>query len=185
MAWIQTISEEEATGKVKEQFEEAKRRAGWVWNVIKVSSIKPELMWASMAVYLATVQRPSGLSRDQKEMIATVVSNMNECHYCTEAHAYDLHHQGKMDLPMVESLKRDYRTANIDEKTKAMLEFSEKLTRTPNRMRKEDVEGLRKAGLSDEDILETVHIAAMFNYLNRVVESLGVDLEDFMPPRSA
>jgi len=185
MTWIQTVSEEVATGYLKEQYEEAKRRAGWVWNVLKASSLRPELMYASIGVYLATIHKPSGLSRAQKEMIATVVSRLNNCHYCSEAHAYDLRHEGKMDLAFVESIKQDFRKAKIDEKTRAILEFSEKLTRTPSQMRKEDVEGLRRVGLSDEDILETVHIAAFFNYINRVVDALGVDLEDFMKPTAA
>lgn len=185
MAWIRTVPEDTATGSVREQYEDAKRRAGWVWNVIKVSSLRPDLMVSSMAVYLAAFHKQSGLTRAQKEMIATVVSKLNHCHYCTEAHAYDLEHEGKKDPAFVESIKQDYRKSKIDEKTMAILEYSEKLTRTPSQMRREDVEKLRKAGLSEEEILETVHIAAFFNYINRVVDALGVDLEDFMKPRAA
>jgi uncharacterized peroxidase-related enzyme len=185
MAWIETVPEDNAKGNVREQYEDAKKRAGWVWNVIKVSSLRPELMYASMAVYLATFHKPSGLTRAQKEMIATLVSKLNNCNYCTQAHAFDLQHEGKLELHNVESFQQDYKKAVSDEKTRAILEFSEKMTLTPSKMSEEDIKGLREAGLADKDILETVHIAAFFNYINRIVDSLGVDLEDFMTPREA
>ena len=185
MPWIETLSEGAAEGNVKEQYEMAKKRAGWVWNVIKVSSLRPDLMYASMSVYLVAFHKPSGLTRAQKEMIATVVSKLNDCNYCTQAHAYDLEHEGKTDHSFAESIIQDYRKADIDDKTRAILEYSEKMTLTPSKMREDDVKGLRNSGLSDKEILETVHITAFFNYINRVVDSLGVDLEDFMSPRAA
>ena len=73
MAWIRTISEEEAKGSVKEQYEEAKRRAGWVWNVIKISSLKPDLMDASMAIYLASFHRPSARLNTPPETMMFIV----------------------------------------------------------------------------------------------------------------
>lgn len=81
MAWIRTISEEEATGSVKKQYEAAIRRAGRVFNIVKISSLKPDIMRTFIDLYIKLMHGPSGLSRAQREMIAVVVSTLNHCHY--------------------------------------------------------------------------------------------------------
>lgn len=81
MAWIRTISEEEATSSVKKQYEAAIRRAGRVFNIVKISSLKPEIMRTFIDLYIKLMHGPSGLSRAQREMIAVVVSTLNHCHY--------------------------------------------------------------------------------------------------------
>ncbi len=58
-----------------------------------------------------------------------------------------------------------------------MLDFAVKLTRTPRAMRRDDVDALRAAGLSDEAIHDVVQIAALFNYYNRLADGLGIELE--------
>lgn len=63
--------------------------------------------------------------------------------------------------------------------------FAEKLTRTPRNMTVGDVEGLRAAGWSDRAIHDAVQVISYFNYINRVADGLGVDLEPGMPERSA
>lgn len=63
-----------------------------------------------------------------------------------------------------------------------MLDFSVKLTRTPGSMVRGDVEELRANGLSDVEIHDVVQVVAYFNYINRVADGLGVDLEPEMPP---
>lgn len=62
----------------------------------------------------------------------------------------------------------------------ALCEFAERLTRTPSLMRADDLEGLRKHGLTDRDILDAVQVIAYFNYINRVADALGVDPEPEM-----
>lgn len=81
MAWIRTISEEEATGALKHQYEAAVKRAGRVFNIVKISSLKPEIMRTFIELYLQLMHGPSGLSRAQREMIAVVVSVLNRCRY--------------------------------------------------------------------------------------------------------
>ena len=81
MAWITTISEEEATGSVKQQYDAAVKRAGRVFNIVKISSLKPEIMRTFIQLYMQLMHGPSGLTRPQREMIAVVVSKLNRCHY--------------------------------------------------------------------------------------------------------
>lgn len=78
------------------------------------------------------------------------------------------------------AIKSDYRSAEIDRATLAMLEFAERVTLSPARMQEADIDRLRQAGFSDEAILDIVHITGYFNHINRVADALGVELEDFM-----
>ena len=81
MAWIRTVPESEATGIVKEQYDAGIKRAGRVYNIVKLLSIKPESLKVFIAQYEIAMFGPSKLSRAQREMIATVVSQINACRY--------------------------------------------------------------------------------------------------------
>jgi uncharacterized peroxidase-related enzyme len=82
MAWIETIPPERAEGLLKRLYEAAVRRAGKVFNVLRVQSLRPRTLRASTALYLEVMHSPdSPLSRAQREMIATAVSRANGCHY--------------------------------------------------------------------------------------------------------
>jgi uncharacterized peroxidase-related enzyme len=81
MAWIRTIEHEEATGDLKLEYDKAIRRAGKVFNIVKIQSLNPRTLRASMELYLAAMHAPSGLSRAERELIATVVSWANRCLY--------------------------------------------------------------------------------------------------------
>ncbi len=83
-----------------------------------------------------------------------------------------------MDTPeLVRQVMADFRTAPLDRADRAMLEFAEKLTKTPSQTTPHDLEVLRGHGFDDEAILEIVHITGFFNYINRVADALGVDPE--------
>ena len=81
MPFIKTIEPESATGALRKIYDEAIARSGKVWNVVQIMSIHPEVMQASMGLYMALMHQPSTLSRAQREMIATVVSRANNCYY--------------------------------------------------------------------------------------------------------
>ncbi len=59
-----------------------------------------------------------------------------------------------------------------------MLEYVEKLTLTPGKMRRQDVDALRSVGFSDTDVLHIAEVAAYYAYVNRIADGLGVELED-------
>ncbi len=82
MAWIKTVDAADATGIVKEEYDAAKARAGEIYNIVKLFSVRPKSMRAFVELYLAVMfDEDSPLSRMQREMIATVVSKVNECDY--------------------------------------------------------------------------------------------------------
>jgi len=81
MPWIRQIPVEEATGLLKEQFDQAVERAGRVWHIVQAMSVNPEALTDSLRFYLTIVTGDSPLSRVQREMLATVVSRELDCHY--------------------------------------------------------------------------------------------------------
>jgi alkylhydroperoxidase family enzyme len=81
MAWIRAISETEAEGDVKRQYETAVKRAGRVFKIVEIHSLRSDVMRTFMNLYLQLMHGPSKLSRREREMVATVVSQANDCHY--------------------------------------------------------------------------------------------------------
>lgn len=81
MAFIRTIGPEQAIGPLKRIYDDTISRAGKVWNVLRLMSVKPPTLRASLGLYSAIMHGPSKLSRAQREMIATVVSRTNNCFY--------------------------------------------------------------------------------------------------------
>jgi alkylhydroperoxidase family enzyme len=80
----------------------------------------------------------------------------------------------------VRSILDDVRSSEIiDETARALLVFSEKVTREPAKIAPEEVDELRKARLSDAAILEGVHVISFFNYMDRMADALGTPVENF------
>ncbi len=77
---------------------------------------------------------------------------------------------------------RDWRTAGLDARDKALCAFAGKLTERPSEVTEADVASLRQVGFSDEAILDAVQVVGYFNYINRVAEALGVEEEPGIRP---
>lgn len=81
MAWIETVTESEATGELAREYDAAIRRAGRVFNIVKLQSLRPDIMKTFFRLYKLIMHSNSGLSREEREMTATIVSKANHCHY--------------------------------------------------------------------------------------------------------
>ena len=73
-------------------------------------------------------------------------------------------------------MKADWRTAPVDEKLRAMLGFLEKLTLRPDELTHEDADAVRAAGVSDEAMVDAIHVGSLFNMIVRMADSLGWDI---------
>lgn len=96
-----------------------------------------------------------------------------------ESHEPDLRSEIKDD-ETIRSIQSDYRNVDLGPATRALLDFATKLTRMPQQMTRADVEALRSAGFSDEDIVDAAQLVGYFNYSNRVMDSLGIEPEPEM-----
>jgi len=81
MTWIRTIMPADATGHLARSYDAAKARAGRVFGIVRSMSLDPEVLDASMGLYQRIMFAREGLQRYQREMLAVVVSGVNECHY--------------------------------------------------------------------------------------------------------
>ncbi len=79
-----------------------------------------------------------------------------------------------LDESLSNAIKKDYKTADLSKEDRAMLEYVEKITLSPAKIQREDVEKLRSFGFDDTAILQINLIASWFNYINRVADGLGV-----------
>ena len=81
---------------------------------------------------------------------------------------------------LTQQLKSSWRRADVTEAEMALMEFAELLTVQPSNVRESDIERLCEVGWTDEDIVDIVHQTALFNYMNRVADGLGIELEQYM-----
>ena len=81
MAYIEQVSESSASGRIGQVYEAAKSRAGGVANILKVMSQDAATLEASMRFYITLMKSDNALSKARKEMLAAVVSNVNDCYY--------------------------------------------------------------------------------------------------------
>lgn len=80
---------------------------------------------------------------------------------------------------MWEAVERDWRTAPIDERLLAMLGFIEKLTLHPAELTPDDAAAVRAAGVSEAALVDAIYVAALFNMIVRLADSLGWDVPSF------
>jgi len=78
---LDLIDPDDATGLVADEYAAAVERAGKIFNIVRSMSLSPESLRASMGLYTAIMFGPSGLTRQERELLATVVSATNECYY--------------------------------------------------------------------------------------------------------
>ena len=81
MAWIDTINERDADGSLKDQYAKLKNSRGGVDNILKIHSLNPESLDAHVRLYKTIMYGKSPISRVDREMIAVLVSSINQCHY--------------------------------------------------------------------------------------------------------
>lgn len=173
MAWIRIVDESEADDELLNVYQQVKGSRGKVSNILAVHSLQPAALQAHMDLYMAIMFGPSGLSREEREMIAVVVSSADRCPYCIQHHASALNHYWR-DEDKLALFIDDYRAIDLSSKMEAVLDYAFKLTATPHAMVEADVQRLRDCGLADEDVLTINLIASYFNFVNRVALGLGV-----------
>ena len=96
-----------------------------------------------------------------------------------ESHEKDLRSVVESDEQR-QAVQEDYRSAGMTSRELALLDFAVRLTESPSELRKADLDALRGRGLTDEQLVDAVHCISYFNFINRVLDGLGVDPEPSM-----
>jgi uncharacterized peroxidase-related enzyme len=172
LSWLKVPDEAEVSPEVKELWEKPLEKLGFVPNVLRVLALRPDHLLRWWAYYDELMRGESGLTKAQREMIAVVVSAQNRCHYCIVSHSAALRKLTE-DPVLADQLATNYRYAPVEERERAMLDFAVKLTVESHASTQADVDVLREAGWSDEEILDIAQVTAMFNFTNRLASGLG------------
>lgn len=178
MANIKVIPYEEATGKLKDIYEDLVEKRGNLAAVHTIQSLNPDSIIAHMELYMTIMFSQSPLTRAQREMIAVVVSSANGCDYCKQHHGAALNNYWK-DGDRVERLKKNFKNAELNMADAFLCQYAIELTIHPDDFENVNrTERLRQAGFEDRAILDATLVIAYFNFVNRVVLALGVALEE-------
>ena len=178
MPRIETITHDKSSGRLNEIYTDLIKKRGKLASVHTIQSLRPESIVRHMDLYLEIMFTKSDLTRAQREMIAVVVSVCNACEYCQIHHAEALNHYWKDD-DKIKLLKNNYRELELNSKDHSLCEYAEQLTTKPDESKQTDfTESLKKEGLSDSAILDATLVIAYFNFVNRIVNGLDVQLEE-------
>jgi uncharacterized peroxidase-related enzyme len=159
--------EEELPEGLRKLFARARENLGFVPNVFRVYSFRPERLSAWFAHYRQLHEPSDNLGAADREMIAVVVSAANGCLYCLVAHGAALREE-LGDPVLGERISYDWRRAGLDPRRAAICAYAEKLTRDPRSVGDADLRTLLDAGLSSQEAWDVIEIAAMYNFTNRL-----------------
>lgn len=176
MAWVPEIPEEQASPELRRLYEMIRPDFGFVPSFFGAQGLQPQAIAAELSLFPAIMQ-DGALPRKIKEQIAVVVSGLNTSSYCVALHI-DLLKKLGIDKPIGRKLAVDYPNAPVGPDVLALFHFADRLTKAPADIVQSDVDALRAAGWNDQQILETVLTAALFNFANRVSIGLGL-MADF------
>lgn len=154
-------------GDIRERIEAVQAKSGFIPNVFLALAHRPDEWRAFFAYHDALMERDSGLTKAEREMIVVATSAANDCMYCVVAHGAILRIRAKNPL-LADQIATNWRGADVTDRQRTMLAFALKLARSPESMEDTDYDVLRAAGFSDEDIWDIGAITAFFALSNRM-----------------
>ncbi|MEO9779695.1 MAG: peroxidase-related enzyme [Sedimentitalea sp.] len=180
-AWIEMISDEDAGPELREVLQLACTPHGTVDNVMRVHSLRPNTMRGHVILYRAALHDEANtLPMWLQEVISSWVSTLNRCPYSFANHWANAAHligdPARTDAILAALEARQPETV-FEGRELALMVYAEKLTLRPGEMEESDVDVLRAAGVNDGEILEANQIIGYFNYVNRLLNGLGVSTD--------
>ena len=158
---------------IRERIEAVAEKSGFIPNVFLVLAHRPDEFRAFFAYHDALMDRPSGLTKGEKELIVVATSAANDCEYCVIAHGAIARIRMK-DPFIADQVAVNWRTADLTDRQRAMLAFAVKLATRSGEVGEADVAELRAAGWSDDDIWDIGAIVAFFALSNRMAALTGL-----------
>lgn len=158
---------------VRERIAPIAERSGFVPNVFLGMTHRPAELRAFLDYHDALMERESGLSKAEREMLVVATSAANDCLYCVVAHGAILRVRAK-DTEIADRLAANWRSAPVTERQRAMLAFAVKLARTPEALDDHDFTSLRSHGFDDDDIWDIGSITGFFAFSNRMAHLMDL-----------
>ena len=159
-------------------------KSGFIPNVFLTLACRPDEFRAFFAYHDALMERDSGLTKAEREMIVVATSSANQCHYCVIAHGAILRIRAK-NPHIADQIAINYRKADITPRQRAMLDFAMKVSKEAHLISDADFAEIAGHGFSDDDIWDIAAIAAFFALSNRManVTSMRPNDEFYMMGR--
>ena len=158
---------------LKKKILEVQDKSGFIPNVFLALAHRPEEFRAFFSYHDALMNKESGISKGEREMIVVATSALNECLYCVVAHGAILRIREKNSL-IADQLATNYKKADITDRQRAMLDFAVKVSRHANTISDEDIQALAQHGFSDQDVWDIGSIAAFFALSNRLANMANI-----------
>jgi len=152
-------------------------KSGFVPNVFLTLACRPDEFRAFFAYHDALMEKDSGLSKAEREMIVVATSSANQCQYCVIAHGAILRIRAKNPL-IADQVAINYRKADLTPRQKAMLDFAMKVALEAHRISDADFAAVAAHGFSNDDIWDIAAIAAFFALSNRMANVTGMRPND-------
>jgi uncharacterized peroxidase-related enzyme len=159
-------------------------KSGFIPNVFLTLAYRPDEFRAFFAYHDALMERDSGLTKAEREMIVVATSSANQCHYCVIAHGAILRIRAK-NPQIADQIAINYRKADITPRQRAMLDFAMKVSTEAQKISEADFAAIASHGFSDDDIWDIAAISAFFALSNRManVTSMRPNDEFYMMGR--
>ena len=182
MSWIDTVSYDDSTGKLRKLYDRVKGPDNNVDNIMMLHSLRPHSMEGHMAIYKYVLHHSSNrVPKWFLETLGVLVSAINECDYCVDHHFAGLKRlladDEKADAIKAAIQSDKLNEAPLSNAQKLAMEYAKKLTIAPASLSEADVIALRQSGLKDGEILEINQVCSYFSYANRTVLGLGCTTE--------
>jgi uncharacterized peroxidase-related enzyme len=161
------LPEHELPPDIAEIYAKNNAKLGFVPNVFRAYSRRPEHFRAFMHYHDVLMRGESGLSRAEREAIVVAVSAENLCQYCVTSHGAALRILGK-DPVLADQIAIDWRTAELSPRWRAMLAFASRVNEPGFAASDAEIAALHEAGFSDDDAWDIAAIAAFFGFSNRM-----------------
>src|SRR4051812_25107960 len=162
---------------IRQRILAVQEKSGFVPNVFLTLAYRPEEFRAFFAYHDALMEKDSGLTKAEREMIVVATSSANQCHYCVVAHGAILRIRAKNPV-IADQIAINYRKADITPRQKAMLDFAMKVSRAAEEISEADFGEVASHGFSEDDIWDIAAVAAFFALSNRMANVTGMRPND-------
>ena len=149
-----------------------------LFGITSLLAFRPETAAPLCELTQVMLRGPSTLTEAERELIATYVSQQNDCTFCAAAHGSATCHLPGGNIAQVEAVRHDPATATVSDKMRALLHIAGKVQQGGRAVLASDAEHARTAGATDVEIHDTVLIAALFCLYNRYVDGLATRTPD-------
>lgn len=145
-------------------------------SLIDVFQTFPEPSKPLIEFHEVLLRGPSPFTAAERELIAAYVSGLNRCRYCHGVHTATAERMG-VEPGLLSRIVRTGSFEGVDAKLRPVLALARKLTLSPDSVTKADADAVSAAGWNDAALYYAVAVTALFNFMNRLVEGLGIELE--------